>query len=137
VTELRQLQIQVRMLAARVATLEAAQTRKPRRAAAPRPDEAVVVAREKLWARYIELEMRFGHGRVKLTKASFTTRWQLSHSEFCRWLSPHGRGIPAGSIPDARFHRALHAAIRELDERGDIRVPPAVRQRVLEAPGVQ
>jgi hypothetical protein len=125
---------------ARLSELEAALAARPvraKRTSAVRPDDAVVVAREKLWAHYIELEMRFGYGRVKLTKASFTTRWQLGHSEFCRWLSVNGRGIPQGSIPDARFRRALHAAIRELDERGDARVPPAARQRVLEAPGVQ
>jgi hypothetical protein len=133
-------QLRLRLLRCeqRLAVLEASMAARPartKRTAAVRPDDAIIAARERLWAEYIELEMTRGHGRCKLTKASFTARWRLSHSEFCRWLSPSGRGILAGTIPDARFHRALRAAIGELGHRGDGRVSPGARQRVLEAPG--
>jgi hypothetical protein len=114
-------QVELRWLKARVAALERAQAmRRPRptREAAPRPDDAIVAHREKLWARYLELEMRFGHGRVKLTKLAFAIRHRLNPDEFCRWFSATDRrGIPEGSGPDLRFRKALTDAIAELESR--------------------
>jgi hypothetical protein len=116
-TKLAQLEIQVRVLRARLDRLEA-RRQQPKREAAPRPDGAVVGAREKLWAQYLLLEMTRGHGRVRLTKLNFALRRKLNPDEFCRWFSARDRrGIPEGSGPDVRFRQALADAIAELEAR--------------------
>jgi hypothetical protein len=119
-TELAQLRLQLRAQAKRIAALEALAARPRRkRAAAPRPSDSVIAERERLWAKYVMLEMRFGHGRCRLTKLSFAARNGLNPSELGRWLSPSDRrGIPAGSKPDRSHRRALNAAISELEARG-------------------
>jgi hypothetical protein len=122
VTKFDQLQLQMRAQAKRIEALEAAQAARAarsKRESAPRPSDSVIAGRERLWARYIELEMRFGHGRVRLTKLSFAARHGLNPSELGRWLSASDRrGIPAGSKPDRSHRRALAAAIAELEARG-------------------
>jgi hypothetical protein len=118
VTQLAQLRLQVRALAARVGALEAARPAPRKRTAAPRPGDAIIGERERLWVRYVMLEMQHGHGRVALTRLSFSVRWRLNPTEFNRWFSARDRrGIPAGSAPDQRFHRALADAIAELEAR--------------------
>jgi BMFP domain-containing protein YqiC len=118
VTRLDQLAMRVRALEARLATLEG-RSRGRKRAAAPRPSDSVIAERERLWAKYVMLEMQHGHGRVRLTKLSFAARHGLNPSELGRWLSPSDRrGIPAGSKPDRSHRRALNAAIAELEARG-------------------
>jgi hypothetical protein len=111
----------VRWLESRMRAMEAAQAARParrKRVPAPRPDNAIVAAREKLWARYIELEMRYGHGRVKLTKLAFATRHGLNPDEFVRFFSATDkRGIPEGSVPAVSYYRALNDAISELEAR--------------------
>lgn len=121
-TQLAQLRLQVCAQEARIAALEAAQAARPakrKRERASKPDSAVTTERYELWAKYIRLEMRFGHGRCRLTKLSFAMRWRLNPTEFCRWFSATDRrGIPAGSGPDRSFRRELNAAISELEARG-------------------
>jgi hypothetical protein len=116
-----QLRLRLLRVEARVRALEAAAALRPsppKREAAPRPDDAVVTAREQLWARYIELEMRFGHGKVKLTKLAFAVRHRLNPDEFCRFFSATDkRGIPEGSTPALRFYQVLREAIAELETR--------------------
>jgi BMFP domain-containing protein YqiC len=108
-------------LAARVAVLEAAQAARPaprKRERAPQPDDAIITERYELWAKYIRLEMRFGHGRCRLTKLSFAMRHGVNPTEFGRWMSPTDkRGIAVGSKPDRSHRRALNAAIAELEAR--------------------
>jgi hypothetical protein len=119
VNKLDQLTLQVRTLMRRIDQLEAALASRPaRRTKAPRPSDAVVVEREKLWARYIELEMRFGHGRTKLSKLAFAIKHHLNPDEFCRWFSATDkRGVSEGSAPDRNIRRDLAAAIAELEAR--------------------
>lgn len=121
-TRVDRLELQVRVLRARVDAWEATQAARPaprKRAVAPRPDDSVIAAREELWAKYLRLEMTHGHGRVKLTKLAFAVRHRLNPDEFCRWFSPTDRrGVPAGSGPDRRFRQALVDAIAELQTRG-------------------
>jgi hypothetical protein len=102
--------------------MEAALPERPaarrKRVAAPRPSNAVVAAREQLWARYLELEMEFGHRRVKLTKLAFAVRHHQNPDEFVRWFSATDRrGIPQNSDPDRHFRQALTDAIAELEAR--------------------
>ena len=113
-------QAELRFLKARVAALEAAEAaRRRKRPAAPKPSDAIITERYELWAKYIRLEMRFGHGRCRLTKLAFAMRWRLNPTEFCRWFSASDRrGIPEGSGPDRSFRRELNAAIAELEARG-------------------
>jgi hypothetical protein len=115
------MQVELRWLKARVAALESAQAmRRPqaKRAAAPRPTDGVCAARESLWAKYVMLEMRFGHGRVKLTKLAFAIRHRLNPDEFCRFFSATDkRGIPEGSGPAVRFYQVLRDSIAELEAR--------------------
>jgi hypothetical protein len=109
----------VRWLESRMRAMEAAQVRRrSKRVPAPRPTNAVVAGREALWAKYVMLEMRFGHGRCRLTKLSFAVRHRQNPSEFCRWFSATDRrGVPADSGPDLRFRQALNDAIAELEAR--------------------
>jgi hypothetical protein len=111
-----QLRLRLLRVEARVAVLEA--RRPPKRPAAPRPDDAIIGAREKLWAKYLLLEMARGHGRVKLTKLSFAVRYKLNPTEFTRWFSGTDRkAIAEGTGQDQRFRRALVDAIAELEAR--------------------
>jgi hypothetical protein len=118
----RQLRNELRTVQARLAALEAALAARParrKRAAAPRPDDSVVAGREQLWAQYLRLEMTHGHGRTKLSKLAFATKWHLNPDEFVRWFSATDkRGVPEGSKPDRSHRRALAAAIAELEGRG-------------------
>jgi hypothetical protein len=109
----------VRWLESRMRAMEAAQVRRrSKRVPAPRPTNAIVAAREKLWARYIELEMRYGHGRMKLTKLAFAVRHGLNPDEFVRFFSATDkRGIPEGSVPAVSYYRELNDAIAELEAR--------------------
>ncbi len=112
-------QAELRWLKDRVTALEAL-TARPRRkrAAAPRPDDAVVSERVKLWSKYLLLEMQFGHGRMRYTYLAFAMRHGVNPTEFGRWLSPTDRrGIPEGSKPDRSHRRELNAAIAELEQR--------------------
>jgi hypothetical protein len=124
VNKIDQLRLEMRVMRTRFeARLEALEARRDRRKrqAAPRPDARVIADRERLWARYIELEMRFGHGRCKLSKLSFAVRHRLNPTEFCRWFSAtYARGIAAGSGPDLRFREALTGAITELEARAEV-----------------
>ena len=118
-TPLAQLRLLVRSLQARVDALEGRRARH-KRAAAPKPDDAVVAERNKLWAKYMMLEMQHGHGRCRLTKLSFATRHGVNPTEFGRWMSPTAkRGVAEGSKPDRSHRRVLNAAISELEARRD------------------
>jgi hypothetical protein len=116
-----QLRLRLLRVEARLRALEAALAPRPvpsKRAAAPRPADAVVTGREQLWARYLELEMPFGHGRVKLTKLGFAMRHRLNPDEFCRFFSATDkRGIPEGSTPALRFYQVLREDIAKLEAR--------------------
>ena len=116
-TQLALLRLQVRSLQARVDALEG--RRAPRkRAAAPKPDDAIIAERERLWAKYVMLEMQHGHGRMRYTYLAFAMRHGVNPTELGRWLSPiDKRGIPEGSKPDRSHRRALDAAIAELEAR--------------------
>jgi hypothetical protein len=107
----------MRRMRARLDAVEAAlaaRRARKKRVPAPRPSDAVITTRERIWARYLKLEMQFGHGRMKLTRLAFAVKWRLNPSEFCRWFSvTDKRGIPAGSGPDLCFQRALANAIEE------------------------
>jgi hypothetical protein len=114
------LRMEVRGLVARVAALEAARSPRRKRATAPRPDDAAVMEIHKLWARYLELEMQFGHGRMKLSKLAFAIKWHLNPDEFVRAFSfTDTHGIPQGSVPDQNHRRALAGAMSELEARGE------------------
>jgi hypothetical protein len=125
VTKLDQLRAQLRAhtqrideLQARIAVLEGQPARPARPRRAPQPGRDIA-GREALWARYIELEMRHGHGRVKLSKLAFAIRHRLNPDEFVRWFSAADRrGIPDSSGPDRNHRRALAAAIAELEQGG-------------------
>ena len=121
-TKLDQLQLQMRAQAKRIEALEAAQAARParpKRMAAPRPSDSVIAGRERLWSKYVMLEMQHGHGRVRLTKLGFAARHGLNPSELGRWLSPTDRrGIAEGSKPDRSHRRELADAIAELEARG-------------------
>ena len=91
---------------------------RPKRMAAPRPSDSVIAGRERLWSKYVMLEMQHGHGRVRLTKLGFAARHGLNPSELGRWLSPTDRrGIAEGSKPDRSHRRELAAAIAQLEAR--------------------
>lgn len=111
----------MRTLKAEVAALKAAQAARPaprKRAAAPRPSDAVVTGREKLWARFVLLHLQYGHGRMTLLR--FATRHGVNPTELGRWKSlTAARGIPECSKPDLSHCRALAAAISELEARGE------------------
>jgi hypothetical protein len=108
----------VRWLESRMRAVEAAQAAHPvrrKRVAAARPTNAIVTAREKLWARYVLLDVSH---RGRITKLAFAMRHRLNPDEFCRWFSATDRrGIPEGSDPDRRFRQALTDAISELEAR--------------------
>jgi hypothetical protein len=133
----------VRWLESRLRAMEAAQAAffprpaRKKRVAAARPSNAVVVEREQLWARYLELEMEFGHRRVKLTKLAFAIRHHQNPDEFVRWFSATDkRGIPEGSDPDRHFRQALNDAIAELEARahgGDRKSEQACNTSLLAA----
>lgn len=107
--------MELRRLTARVVALEAGRPRR-KRAPAPRPGGTTIGAREKLWAKYVLLEMQHGHGRCRLTKLAFCMKHRLNPSEFARWFSTRDRrGVPEGSTPDRRFRHALDGAIAELE----------------------
>ena len=115
-----QLQLQVRGLVARVTALEAAQATRRARRKRPRPSDVVVTEREALWARYLRLEMLYGHGRMRLTYLAFAIAHHLNPDEFCRFFSATDkRGIPESSAPDRSFRRALTDAIAELEARAE------------------
>ena len=121
-TPLAKLRLQMRAQEARIAVLEAAQAARParpKRMAAPRPSDSVIAGRERLWSKYVMLEMQHGHGRVlRLTKLGFAARHGLNPSELGRWLSPTDRrGIAEGSKPDRSHRRELAAAIAQLEAR--------------------
>ena len=120
-TRLDRLQLQMRAQEARITVLEAALAAKatPRkRESAPKPDSAVVTKRLKLWGRYIDLEMLYGHGRMRYTYLAFAVKWYLNPDEFCRFFSASDRrGIPEASEPAKSFYRALNTAIAELEAR--------------------
>jgi hypothetical protein len=121
--KLDRLELQVRVLRSRLDRLEARRAQH-KREAAPRPDDAIISARESLWAKYVMLEMRYGHGRVKLTKLSFSTLFRLNPSEFTRWFSAADKkAIGEGTGQDQRFRGALAAAIAELETRARGGVP--------------
>jgi hypothetical protein len=117
-TQFDQLRLQMRGLVKRIAALEAAQTARParhKRIAAPRPDDAIIAARERLWDRFVLLQV--GHGPT--TKLAFVVKHRLGDpSDFCRFFSGAGkRGIPEGSVPANRYCKALREAIAELEAR--------------------
>jgi hypothetical protein len=116
-TAVGRLRLEVQVLKAQVAALMAAQPAarpaRPKRAPQAGRD---INAREKLWAKYLVLEMQHGHGRMKLTKLAFAVRHRLNPDEFCRWFSASDRrGVPDGSGPDRNHRRALETAIAELE----------------------
>ena len=119
-TRFDRLQLQVRVLAARIATLEAAQAARPaqrKRERALRPDDADMDERDGWWAEYLQMEMIHGHGRTKLTKAAFATRHGIPLSEFYRCFSRRDRrGIPKGSTPYLRIRAELIEASAKLKD---------------------
>jgi hypothetical protein len=136
-----QLRLRLLRVEGRLAALEVAQAARPprrKRTAALRPDDAVVAVREGLWAQYLELEMPFGHGRVKLTKLAFAIRHRLNPDEFCRWFSANDkRGIPEGSGPDLRFRQVLIDAIDGLEARANGNYPHGADNSHGKVPGSQ
>ncbi len=107
-------------LAARVEALEAALAARPakrKRESAPKPDDAVVTNRQTLWSRLVLLHLQ--HGRGRLTKLKVCVKYGLGDpSDLCRFLSADdARGVPEGSIPAARYYRALRTFISELEAR--------------------
>ena len=120
-TKLDQLQLQMRAQAKRIEALEARlAARAPKRMAAPRPSDSVIAGRERLWSKYVMLEMQHGHGRVlRLYQVwAIAARHGLNPSELGRWLSPTDRrGIAEGSKPDRSHRRELAAAIAQLEAR--------------------
>jgi hypothetical protein len=117
----RQLRNELRALAARVATLEATQAARPakrKRVRAPRPDDSIITGRLKVWSKLILLYLQIRHAR--LTKLRFCVKYRLGDpSDFCRFFSPHGRGIAEGSVPAARYYAALKEALAELETLRD------------------
>lgn len=114
-TELDRLRLQVRALVARVAALEASRRSRPKRPAAPRPDDGIIASRERLSSRYVLLHVQH---RGRVTKLNFCMRHRLNPSELGRWLSrTDRRGIAVGSTPDQRFREALEAAIAGLESK--------------------
>jgi hypothetical protein len=83
-----------------------------KRIARPRPDDAVIAARKRLWAQYVLLDVAH---RGRITCLAFAVRYRLGDpGEFRRFFSAGDkRGIPEGSGPAIRFYRALHEAIAE------------------------
>jgi hypothetical protein len=114
VNKLDLLRTQVRSLEARLDALEARRARR-KRVAAPQASGGIIAEREKLWARYVLLDVAH---RGRITRLAFAMRHRLNPTEFCRWFSvADRRGIPEGSGPDLRFRRALTDTIAELEAR--------------------
>jgi hypothetical protein len=109
-----QLELKVRSLERRLALLETrhARSQRPR---APRPADTIIAARERLWHRFLLLQV--GHGST--TKLAFCVKHHLGHpSDFSRFLSASGkRGIAEGSATARRYYDALHQAIRDGEAR--------------------
>jgi hypothetical protein len=121
---------EIRWLKARLATVEgilAARPPRRKRVGAPRPTDPIIAAREKLWARYVLLDVAH---RGRITKLAFAIRHRLNPTEFCRWFSgTDTRGIPEGSAPALRFYQALNDVIAELEARargGDQKAKAAI-----------
>jgi hypothetical protein len=114
VTRFDQLQLQVRAQAKRIAALEVAvgaRPVRPRRTAAPRPEDSDMDERDGWWAEYLLVEMAHGRGTVRLTKAAFAIRHGIPVSEFYRFFFPRDkRGIPKDSGPYLRIRSELIAA---------------------------
>jgi hypothetical protein len=113
-----QLRLRLLRVEGRLAALEAAQAARParrKRVAAPRPGDDVIAGREKLWARYVLLDVSH---RGRISKLAFAMRYRLNPTEFCRWFSTADRrGVPENSGPDQRFRKVLIDAIGELEAR--------------------
>jgi hypothetical protein len=131
-------QAEIRWLKARMAALEAAQAARParrKRVAAPRPDDPTIAAREKLWARYVLLDVSH---RGRITKLNFALRHRLNPTEFCRWFSvSDARGIPQGSGPDLRFRQVLTDAIADLEARALLATATVEKDSHGKVPGSQ
>lgn len=105
---------EIRRLKARIWALEQSR-RRPKRQPAPRPNDSLIAARERLWARYVVLDVG---RRGRITKLNFAMRHHLNPTEFCRFFSETDRrGIPEGSEPAQNFYAALRDAIAELEGR--------------------
>ena len=98
----------------RIAALEAARPRR-KRESAPKPTDAIVTGRLKLWSRLVLLHLQYGRGR--LTKLKVCVKYGLGDpSDLCRFLSADDRrGIPEGSAPAVRYYQALREFIAELE----------------------
>ena len=122
-------QAELRWLKDRVTALEALTARpapapvqepaKRKRAAAPRPDDAIITKRLSLWSKLVLLHVQYGRGH--LTKLKVCIKYGLGDpSDLCRFLSADdARGIPEGSIPAVRYYQALREFIVELEARRD------------------
>jgi hypothetical protein len=108
-----QLRLRLLRCEARLAALEVARSKRPKREAAPRPTDGVCAARQRLWHRFLLLQV--GHGPT--TKLAFCVKHRLGHpSDFGRFLSTAAkRGIPEGSTPALRYYAALQKAVGELE----------------------
>jgi hypothetical protein len=111
-----QLRLRLLRVEGRLAVLEAAQAARParrKRPASPRPTDAVVAMRQRLWDRFTLLQV--GHGPT--TKLAFAVRYHLGHpSDLSRFLSSSdARGVPEGSATATRYYAALRGAIAELE----------------------
>ena len=120
--ELRWLKDRVTALEARTARPAPAPVQEPakrKRAAAPKPDNAVITKRLNFWSRLVLLHLQYGHGR--LTKLKVCVKYGLGDpSDLCRFLSAgDARGVPEGSIPALRYYGALREFIAELEGRRD------------------
>jgi hypothetical protein len=109
---------ELRRLNARLATVEgilAVRAARRKCVAAPRPDDAIIAGRVRLWDRFVLLQV--GHGPT--TKLHFVVKHHLGDAaEFRRFFSATDkRGIPEGSAPALRFYQALNDAIAELEAR--------------------
>ncbi len=101
-------------LADRVEALEAARPKPRKRESAPKPTDAIVTGRLKLWSRLSLLHLELRHAR--LTKLQFAVKYHLGDpSDFRRFFSAAGRGIPEGSAPAVRYYAAMKEALAELE----------------------
>jgi hypothetical protein len=133
-------QAELRWLKDRVTALEALTARpapapvqepaKRKRAAAPRPDDAIITKRLSLWSKLVLLHLQYGRGR--LTKLRVCIKYGLGDpSDLCRFLSAgDARGVPEGSIPAERYYGALRKFIAELEAR---RVTPGQHSHGIQA----
>jgi hypothetical protein len=85
----------------------------PKRGALP-IDPGIIEERWMIWSRYLTLAMIEGRGKGALSQLYFASTHGINPSEFNRWLSAKGRGIPPGSKPDVSIRRALTEAISKL-----------------------